>query len=262
MVHQDGIEWGVADGVGRIVLNRPEQSNALGLAAGAALGNAIDAVVAAAPRVIVLAARGPIFCAGGDIREFVTAGDKLPELVRRVLDPLLPAYLKLNQQPAPVVSAVQGPIGGAGVGLALCADFVLATPAMKLRTGYAAIGLSPDVGASFFLARRIGAVRATQLFMTNESISAERCLALGVIDQLHPVADFDAAVATLVQRLRAAAPGSVAAARRLCHGAAQRPLAEHLALERTLLEGNAATADAREGVAAFVGKRAPEFTGR
>ena len=261
MVHQDGIEWDVHDGVGRIVLNRPEQSNALGLAAGAALARAVDTVVAAAPRVIVLCARGPIFCAGGDIREFVAAGDNLPELVRRVLDPLLPAYLKLNQQPAPVVSAVHGPIGGAGVGLALCADFVLATPAMKLRTGYAAIGLSPDVGASYFLSRRIGAVRATQLFMTNDSVDAERCLALGVVDQLHPVADFDSAVETLVQRLRAAAPGSMAAARRLCHGAAQRPLAEHLALERELLEANAASTDAREGVAAFVGKRAPRFAG-
>ena len=117
------------------------------------------------------------------------------------------------------------------------------------------------MGASYFLSRRIGAVRATQLFMTNDSIDAERCLALGVIDQLHPVAGFDAAVETLVQRLRAAAPGSMAAARRLCHGAAQRPLAEHLALERELLEANAASTDAREGVAAFVGKRAPRFAG-
>jgi 2-(1,2-epoxy-1,2-dihydrophenyl)acetyl-CoA isomerase len=262
MTHDHGMEWSIDDGVGRIVLDNPEQANAVGMAGSAALGRAIDAVVAAAPRVIVLAARGPIFCAGGDIREFVAAGDDLPALVRRVLDPLLPAYLKLHHQPAPVVAAVHGPVGGAGIGLSLCADFVLATPAMKLRTGYAAIGLSPDVGASYFLARRIGAVRAAQLFMTSESVSAERCLDLGAVDQLHPAADFDAAVETLVRRLRAAAPASMASVKRLCNGVERRSLAEHLALERELLEANSATADAREGVAAFIAKRPAVFSGR
>jgi 2-(1,2-epoxy-1,2-dihydrophenyl)acetyl-CoA isomerase len=256
-----GIEWRVDDAVARIVLNRPEQSNALGPASGAALARAIDAVTAAAPRVIVIAARGPIFCAGGDIREFAAAGDRLPELVSESLESLLPAYLKLANQGAPIISAVRGPVGGAGIGLALAGDFVLASPAMKLRTGYAAIGLSPDVGASYFLARRVGAVRAQQLLMTSETVSAERCLVLGAIDQLHDEADFDAAVEMLVQRLRAAAPASLAAIKRLCGGAAQRTLAEHLVLERELLEGCARTADAREGVSAFVAHRAPRFEG-
>ena len=105
MVTEQGIEWGVEDAVARIVLDRPERANALGQTSAAALARAIDAVTAAAPRVIVIAARGPIFCAGGDIRDFVAAGDRLDELVGVVLEPLLPAYLKLANQPAPVVSA-------------------------------------------------------------------------------------------------------------------------------------------------------------
>jgi 2-(1,2-epoxy-1,2-dihydrophenyl)acetyl-CoA isomerase len=262
MVTEHGIEWRVDDAVARIVLDRPQHANALGRASAAALARAIDAVTAAAPRVIVIAARGPIFCAGGDIRDFAAAGERLGELVAEVLEPLLPAYLKLARQAAPVVAAVRGPVGGAGIGLALVGDFVLASPAMKLRTGYAAIGLSPDVGASYFLARRVGAVRAQQLLMTSETVSAERCLALGAIDQLHAEADFDAAVEALVRHLRDAAPASLVAIKQLCGVDVQRPLAEHLALERELLEACARSADGREGVTAFVAKRAPRFVGR
>jgi 2-(1,2-epoxy-1,2-dihydrophenyl)acetyl-CoA isomerase len=259
MIIENGIEWGIEDAVARIVIDCPEHANALGRASAASLTRAIDAVTVAAPRVIVLAARGPIFCAGGDIREFAAAGDQLDDLVREVLEPLLPAYLKLANQSAPVVSAVRGPVAGAGIGLALVGDFVLASPAMKLRTGYGEIGLSPDVGASYFLARRVGAVRAQQLLMTSEPVDAARCLALGAIDQLHAEADFDDAVEALVRRLRRAAPGSLAAIKQLCGGTALRPLAEHLALERELLEDCARTADAREGVSAFMAKRAPRF---
>lgn len=262
MVTDNGIEWSIEDEVGRIVLDCPDRANALGRARAAALCRAIDAVTVAAPRVIVIAARGPIFCGGGDIREFASAGDRLDDLVREILGSLLPAYLKLATQPAPVVAAVRGPVGGAGIGLALAGDFVLASPGMKLRTGYAAIGLSPDVGASYFLARRVGAVRAQQLLMTSEPVDAERCLVIGAIDQLHAEADFDAAVEALVQRLRHSAPASLAAVKRLCGGAATRPLAEHLALERELLEGCARTADAREGISAFLTKRTPRFEGR
>jgi 2-(1,2-epoxy-1,2-dihydrophenyl)acetyl-CoA isomerase len=262
MNNDHGIEWRIDDEVARIVLDRPEHSNALGLASAAMLARAIDTVTAAAPRVIVIAARGPIFCAGGDIREFTAAGDRLPELIGEALDSLLPAYLKLANHDAPIVSAVRGPVAGAGIGLALAGDFVLASPAMKLRTGYAAIGLSPDVGASYFLARRVGAVRAQQLLMTSETANAERCLALGVIDSLHAEADFDNAVETLVRQLRAAAPASLAAIKQLCSGAATRPLAEHLMMERELLEGCARTADASEGVLAFISKRTPRFEGR
>ena len=262
MAGMNGMEWGVDCGVGTIVLNRPEQHNALGAANASALARAIDEVLKAQPRVIVIKARGPIFCAGGDIQEFVQAGARLDEVVHSILEELLPCFLKLAQAPCPIVTVVGGPVGGAGVGLALCGDFVLASDTMKLRTGYAAIGLSPDVGASYFLARRVGAVRAQQWLMLSDAIDARHCLAAGAVDQVLPAAELDAAAQALVQRLCASAPASLAAMKRLTRETHSLTLQAYLSLEQQLLKACAGTADAREGTAAFVAKRKARFTGR
>lgn len=261
MPAMNGIEWTLDDGVGRIVLNQPERNNALGRTNGPALVRAITDVLAGQPRVVVIEARGPIFCAGGDIREFVQAGDRLDDLVDEILDELLPGYLKLAQATCPIVTVVGGPMGGAGVGLALCGDFVLASDTMKLRTGYAAIGLSPDVGASYFLARRVGPVRAQQWLMLSDAIDAAQCLAAGAVDQVHPAAQLDAAAHALVERLRAAAPASLAAMKRLSLEGPALSLQGYLSLEQQLLKACARTADAREGTSAFIAKRRPRFTG-
>ncbi len=258
----DGVRWQVAQGVGRIVLDRPEHHNALGQASGRALARAIDEVTAALPRLVVVEARGAIFCAGGDIQEFAEAGDRLDVLTHDILGVLLPAYLKLARAPCPIVTVVGGPVGGAGVGLALCGDFVLASETMKLRTGYAAIGLSPDVGASYFLARRIGAVRAQQWLMLSDAVDAAHCLAAGAVDQVFAAADLAAGAQALVARLRAAAPASLAAMKRLSLEGPALSLEAYLTLERDLLAACARTADAREGVAAFLAKRTPRFDGR
>ena len=133
---------------------------------------------------------------------------------------------------------------------------------MKLRTGYAAIGLSPDAGASYFLARRVGAERAKQLFFLSEPVDAQRCLALGIVDAVHPDEAFAAATEALLARLAAAATGSLARVKQLCEGVGARGLREHLDLERTLLQQASRTADAAEGGRAFLEKRPPRFVGR
>jgi 2-(1,2-epoxy-1,2-dihydrophenyl)acetyl-CoA isomerase len=260
--HSEGIAWSVHEDIGRIVLKRPERANALASPSASAMVRAIDEVLERRPRAILLTGEGRVFCAGGDIDEFVAAGDKLPELVDAILDGLHPALLRLAANPAPLVVAVNGPAGGAGVGLALCGDFVLAAESMKLRTGYAAIGLSPDAGASYFLARRAGPVRAQQLLMLSDAVDSKRCLEWGIVDAVHPDAELAAAAEALVMRLAHGASASFAGIKALCAGAPGRPIEVHLAMEQKLLRERAGSADAREGVAAFIAKRAPRFTGR
>lgn len=255
---ESGIAWEVRDGVGRIVL----RTRTLGRAASAALAGAVDGVLAREPGAIVLGAEGPLFCAGGDIEEFAAAGDDLPAYVDEVLGVLHPALLRLAGAPAPLVSAVSGAVAGAGIGLALCADFVLAAPAMTLRSGYAGIGLSPDLGSSWFLARRIGPVRAHQVLVLGEPLDARRCLEWGAVDVIHPEAELGPASETLARRLASGARGTSAAIRALCAGLPGRGLREQLQLEHEHLRRTAGTADARERITVFIEDRRRRAAGR
>jgi 2-(1,2-epoxy-1,2-dihydrophenyl)acetyl-CoA isomerase len=164
--------------------------------------------------------------------------------------------------PVPVVSVVQGPVAGGGIGLALAADVVLAGEAIRLRGGYTGIGLTPDLGASWLLARRAGPARAKAIFLHNRTLAARECLEWGIVDAVHPDALLAAEAEALARRLADGATAALGRAKRLVDGAASRTLDEHLALEREAMVRSAGTADAREGVAAFLEKRPPRFTGR
>ena len=253
------VQWHVEDGVGHIVLNRPNAANALDSATGHALAQAISCAADADIGAVLISSIGRQFCAGGDIAEFVGRRDDLDRLVQQMLDALHPAIHRLATLPVPVISALQGPIGGAGISVALCADIVFASPAMKLRGGYSAIGLSPDLGASYYLARRAGSVRAKILLMTNRALSAEECLAWGLVDEMHPADRLADASTTLARQLAAGATGSLGGIKRLCDTAFEHDLRTHLSLEREALLRCAVSADAREGVSAFIDKRRPTF---
>ena len=259
---QNVVQWRVEGGVGHIVLNRPEAANALDSACGHALVEAIAQARRGAGtevRAVLISSRGKQFCAGGDIREFVERRHDLDQLVRAMLDGLHPAIHALATLPVPVVSAVQGPLGGAGISLALCADLVLASPAMKLRGGYSAIGLSPDLGASYYLARRAGAARAKHILMTNRAVSAEDCLRWGLVDELHGADELLPAATALARELAQGATTSLGGIKALCDSAFDHDLRTHLELEREALLRCAVSAQGREGVSAFVEKRAPDF---
>ncbi|MCL4744509.1 MAG: enoyl-CoA hydratase/isomerase family protein [Burkholderiaceae bacterium] len=256
----DGIRWCATDGIGRITLDRPERANTLGLAQSRAFACAVDEVLGAKPRAVLLTGTGSIFCAGGDIQEMAGADDRIDTMIAQMLDPLLLAIERLSSAPVPVVSALNGAVGGAGVGLALCADVVIATASMKLRTGYAAIGLSPDAGASYFLARRVGAERAKRLFFLSEPVDSQLSLALGIVDAVHDDVRFNAETEALVARLAAAATGSLARIKKLCDGVAARGLREHMNLERALLLQASREPAAVEGLRAFLEKRVPRFS--
>lgn len=248
------------DGFALMTLNRPERANVLDLETAAALIAAID-VVADDPsvRALLIRARGRHFCAGGDIGDFVAALPDLGALLDRHIPPIHRAIHRLASLPIPVVSALNGPIGGGGIGLALSADIVLAAESMKLRGGYSAIGLTPDAGSSWLLARRVGAARAKEIFFTNELLSAQQCLALGVVSRVHPDDQLEARARDLVASLARSATASLARIKVLVDGAAERSLEAHLELEHRFMVESGNSADAIEGVTAFAQKRSPEF---
>ena len=256
----DGVEWVVdAAGIARIVLARPAEANTMTLRAATAFAAAVDAVAAAGPRVVLLTGTGRMFCAGGDIGEFQRNIGGFDRLIDDILVVLHPAVVRLSELPVPVVVAINGSFGGAGLGLALCGDFAYAAAGAKLRTGYVALGLSPDAGSSWFLTRRIGAARAKQLFFTNDALDATAMLAAGIVDAVLPDDRLMPEAEALCSRLAAASTGSIAVIKRLCDGADRRTLRDHLALEKQLLEGRARGPDAREGVGAFLERRPAAF---
>lgn len=251
----------VESGIGRLTFNRPEQANSMGLMCRADLIEAVDRLAEPDVRVLVITGRGSYFNTGGDINEFQQHQASLEQLIEQNLRYAHPYIHRLASLPIPVISAVNGPVGGAGIGFALCADFVLATDTAKLRGGYCGIGLSPDTGASYFLTRRIGASKAKQIFMRNRAWSAQECLHLGIFDQLFPSADFADAVESLARELASGPTASYGHVKSLCEQAFGRDLQTHLDSEQALLLQSARSRDCREGIASFIEKRPPVFTG-
>lgn len=249
------------DDVALITLNRPQRANVLDLEMAAALIAAIALVAQdSSVRAVLLQARGKHFCGGGDIQDFVKSQHDLGGLLERHIPALHGAIDQLASLALPVVSALNGPIGGGGIGLALCADIVMAAESMKLRGGYTAIGLTPDAGASWFLTRRVGAARSKEIFFTNESLSARECLALGIVSRVCPDDELSERAFALAASLARGATGALARVKLLVDGADQRSLSEQLELEQRCMVESGRSADAIEGVNAFVQKREPRFT--
>ncbi|MBO3275668.1 enoyl-CoA hydratase/isomerase family protein [Pseudomonas schmalbachii] len=262
MNFQSPVLHSIENGIARLVLNRPDDGNAISLAFCSAFAEAVEQIARAELRCIVISANGPRFCSGGDIGEFVENRERLPEHIGAMLELLNPAMKKLATLPVPVVSVVHGSAGGAGIALACCADFVLASEKVRVRGGYSAIGLTPDIGASYYVAQRIGAAKAKRMFILNETFDAQQCLAMGLFDQLHAPEELAGAAETLVRTLACGATAAYGLVKQLCDGAASRDVETHLDIEGAALLASTRSEDAREGVQAFIDKRAPEFKGR
>jgi len=258
----ESVRYEVVDGIAVITLNRPENGNALDTTMGQALTRAVESAAGdPSVRALMLTAKGKAFCVGGDIMEMRGAGN-LPQLMEEAIPRLHAMIRSLTTLPIPVISVLNGPIGGGGIALALCADIVIAAESMKLRGGYSAIGLTPDLGASYFLAARAGAARAKEIFFLNEPVGALQCLEWGILNAVFPDAELHDEAWKLARRLASAASLSLGRIKHLVDGAAARPLDDHLALEQGYMIASARSEDGKEGIAAFMEKRSPRFTGQ
>ena len=210
-------------------------------------------------KAIVVRGAGPAFMAGGDVREFDREIDGIGLLVREIIGGFHDFITALADAPQPVLASIGGAAAGGGLSLALACDLVIASSDAKLAFAYRQLGTSPDGGSTFSLPRAVGAKRAADLLLLRDAIPAEEALALGLINRVVPPDELEAETARVARRLAANAVAANAGTKALLRRSLDRSLAEQLAAERRTFEACAATADFKEGVAAFIGRRPPAF---
>lgn len=248
------VQTSIDGGIARIHLNRPAASNALDPHLASALEAAVNDVAHdPSARVLVLSGSGKNFCAGGDVRQMAAAPDT-SEFLTDLAGTVHRALIRLDSMPITVVAAVQGSAAGAGLGLVLAADFVVAGSSSKYAAAYSAVGLSPDCGVSTLLPRVVGLRRATQMLLAGKVISAAEALDWGLVTDLVD----DDAVASRAEELagllaRQAFP-AIGETRRLVRASFARTYEEHLGDEARTIAAVGSSDDAVTRIAKFAAR--------
>lgn len=250
----------VRDGVAHVRLNRPGGANALNPALSRDLREVMLAIqFDDAVKAVSVTAEGRVFCAGGDLKEFHEAGDGLPHLASDMLVDFHGAIYKMNRMAKPFVAGVNGAAGGAGMSIVSAFDLVVAGESAKFTMAYTRAGVTPDGTSTYFVARHIGLRRMLELTLTNRVLSAAEALEWGFVNQVVADDEVDEACAALAQQLADGPAWALGNAKRIVYEGYESTLEEAGELEGVTIAAAMGTADGREGIAAFVEKRAPNF---
>jgi 2-(1,2-epoxy-1,2-dihydrophenyl)acetyl-CoA isomerase len=252
----------VADGVARLTLNRPDAGNAVDLSLARALVEAsIRCATDASIRCVVLTGAGRLFCAGGDVVAMQAAGDGAAALLSELAGTFHMALARFARMPKPFVTLVNGPAAGGGFGLALSGDVVLAGRSAHFTPAYGLIGLVPDGGLSWLLPRLVGMKRAQEIVITNRRVKAEEAEAIGMVTR---AVDDDALAAegdAIARKLSEGATHALGVTRAMLLDGAAATYEAQLEAEVRGISAAGAGGEAREGLAALLAKRAPDFKG-
>jgi 2-(1,2-epoxy-1,2-dihydrophenyl)acetyl-CoA isomerase len=254
----------VEGGVARLRLNRPDASNAL---SGELLRALADAVIRChadpSVRALVLSGEGKNFCGGGDVREFASKGGALPDHLREVTAWLQVAASGLMRLQAPVVTLVQGhATGGGGFGLVCASDIVVAARSARFMLGATRVGMAPDAGLSVTLARIVGFRKAMEIALANPVLDAAQALELGLVTRVVPDDELEDTGLALARDLAEGPTKALAETKRLLWTGLGSSVDACLADEARTVAALSGTADAREGLAAVIERRAPSYAGR
>ncbi len=252
----------VRDNVATITLNRPQAANALNAdlardLAKAALRCDVDPAV----RAVVITGAGNVFCAGGDLKEFAAQGDELHVHLLDVVSDLHTAVSRLRRMDPPVIAAVNGVAAGAGMSLACACDIILAAESARFTMAYTRVGLTPDGSSTYFLPRIVGIKRALELTLTNRVLSTQEAVDWGIVARVVPDDQLAAEAHALAAQLAAGPTTALGVAKRLLQDGWTETLETQMEIEGRAIANTARTADAREGIAAFLPKRPPNFKG-
>lgn len=250
-------------GVTRLTLNRPDKLNAFTLAMHAELRAALEAANGDSDcRVVVLTGAGRAFSAGQDLAEVVGAPEGSMDAGSRLESAYNPLIRLITSLDKPVIAAVNGIAAGAGANIAFACDLVYAARSASFLQAFMRIGLIPDAGGTWVLPRLVGAARARGLAMLAEPLPAEKAEAWGLIWKVVDDDKLETEVAAVATHLAAAPTYALALAKRALHASSTNTLEAQLNLERDLQRLAGASPDAKEGISAFLAKRAPKYTGR
>lgn len=258
------IQFQLENGVARITLNRPDKLNSFTADMHGELAQALDKVEECADlRVLILTGNGRGFCAGQDLSERqMSAGDAPVDLGGTIEKYYAPLVRRLRALAAPVVVGVNGVAAGAGANLALAGDIVIATRSASFIQPFCRLGLLPDTGGTFFLPRLVGTARAMGLSLLGDKLLAEQAAQWGLIWECVDDDAFQARLNELAAHFAQAPTKGLAYAKKAIYASDAHSLDQQLDLERDLMRELGASEDYREGVNAFLGKRAPQFKGK
>ncbi|MCO8144325.1 enoyl-CoA hydratase-related protein [Rhodovulum tesquicola] len=253
------IDYRAADGIGVLVLNRPEVMNALNTRMRAEILDAVRHAPEDA-RVLVITGAGRAFCSGQDLGDGANVADI--DLERTLRDEYEPMLRAIFDCPIPTLAAVNGPAAGAGANLALAADVVIASEAAMFLQAFTRIGLIPDAGGTYWLPRQVGFARAMGAALFAEPVPARQAADWGMIWEAVPEEGFEAHWRTRAAQLAKGPTVAYARLKQAIRASYGNDLEAQLSLEAQLQGACGATRDFKEGVLAFLEKRPPRFEGR
>ena len=259
----NSIAFEIENGVGLIRLNRPDDGNAIIPEMTCEL---LDVAIRCDEdqeiRSVVLTGNGNMFCVGGDLKAFAAQAEGVSRYITEITHTFHTAISRFNWMDAPVVGAINGTAAGGGFSLALTTDIAIAAESAKFTMAYTKAGLVPDGSSSYFLARIVGLRRAKEMALLNPILSAGQAMEWGLVNQV--VAD-DQVLTTALEIAHKLAKGptrSFGETKRLILSGATESLESQMERESRMIAIMAGSADGREGIAAFVAKRTPEFQGK
>ncbi len=246
-------------GVLTITLNRPDVLNAFNRDMHEALGAALKEARDPEIRAVVLTGAGRGFCVGQDLTEFREAPGDIADRLRGSYHPNILAIRALEK---PVIASINGAAAGAGLSFACACDLRIASDAATFVPAFINIGLVPDSGGSFFVARLLGPARAFEWMTSGRRLSADEARDWGLVSEIVRAEDLPARAAELAAQLAAMPTRGIGLTKRLFDRAGESTLEEQLEWEAQLQSAATKTEDFREGVTAFLEKRDPKFEGR
>jgi 2-(1,2-epoxy-1,2-dihydrophenyl)acetyl-CoA isomerase len=251
----------IDNNVALITLNRPDKLNAFNREMSLLLQQQLDEC-ATLPEVrcVYITGAGKGFSAGQDLAEIVASdGPSMQQILSEHYNPIIDRIRKL---PKPVIAAVNGVAAGAGANIALCCDIVLASQTASFIQAFSKLGLVPDSGGTYFLPRLIGWQKASALAMLGDKVSAEEAERMGMIYKVIPADGFASATLQLARQVSQMPTRGLALTKQALNQSFTNNYEQQLAVEDQLQQEAAQTADYKEGVAAFLEKRVPVFTGK